>query len=65
MAWKFETFIFDWLIHTEKVAALLYPRELCFAPLKNATGPDSPDSVRAAIERREKDAQKPWYYSLQ
>lgn len=55
MAWKFETFIFDWLIHAEKVAALLYPRERCFAPLKNLNGVDSPETVREAIQNRERE----------
>lgn len=50
MAWKLETFIFDWLPYASKVAALLYPREECFAPLKNFSGPDSPDTVRAALQ---------------
>lgn len=51
--WKFETFIFDWLSHTSQVAALLYPREECFAPLKNLTGADSPETVRAALQQRD------------
>lgn len=54
MAWKFETFIFDWLFYTQKVAALLYPREQCFAPLKNLTGPDSAETVREALQRRDR-----------
>ncbi len=35
-AWKMETFIFDNL--SNKVNALLYPREECFSPLKDAEG---------------------------
>jgi UDP-N-acetylglucosamine/UDP-N-acetylgalactosamine diphosphorylase len=54
IAWKFETFIFDWLLYTQKVAALLYPREQCFAPLKNLTGLDSPDTVREALQQNDK-----------
>lgn len=53
-AWKFETFIFDWLLYAEKVAALLYPREECFAPLKNFEGADSPEKVKAALQKRDK-----------
>ncbi len=52
--WKFETFIFDWLPLAKKVFALLYPREECFAPLKNWEGADSPEKVRAALQRRDK-----------
>lgn len=53
-AWKFEAFIFDVLARTEKVAALLYPRDVCFAPLKNASGADSPQSVRDALQNYER-----------
>lgn len=55
IAWKFETFIFDWLVHTEKVAALLYPREQCFAPLKNSKDSDSPRTVQQSIQERERE----------
>lgn len=54
IAWKFETFIFDWLLHAKDVAALLYPREECFAPLKNLAGPDSPETVRRALQQRDR-----------
>ncbi len=54
IAWKFETFIFDWLSHTKKVAVLIYPREQCFAPLKNARGIDSPRTVREALQNADK-----------
>lgn len=54
IAWKFETFIFDWLTYTDKVAALLYPREECFAPLKNLTGLDSPNTVREALLKKDR-----------
>ena len=53
-AWKFETFIFDWRLHAKKVAALIYPREECFAPLKNLSGPDSPETVRRALQARDR-----------
>lgn len=55
IAWKFETFIFDCLIYTDKVAALLYPRAQCFAPLKNVAGPDSPATVRSALQQRDRE----------
>lgn len=54
MAWKFEHFIFDILSLTDKVQALLYPRERCFAPLKNLIGADSPSTVQAALQRRDR-----------
>ncbi len=53
-AWKFEYFIFDILAEAQKVQALLYPREQCFAPLKNLTGPDSPLTVQAALQERDR-----------
>src|SRR5262249_15958125 len=53
-AWKFETFIFDWLIHAQNVVALIYPREQCFAPLKNAKGGDSPETVREALQQADR-----------
>lgn len=53
-AWKFETFIFDWLLYAQNVAALIYPREECFAPLKQAKGDDSPESVRKALQEADK-----------
>ncbi len=49
-SWKFEEFIFDVLPYAKKVKALLFPREVCFAPLKNATGPDSLESVQKAMQ---------------
>jgi UDP-N-acetylglucosamine/UDP-N-acetylgalactosamine diphosphorylase len=51
MAWKFETFIFDILPLAIKVEALLYPREMCFSPLKNVYGDDSVATVQAAIQK--------------
>lgn len=53
-AWKFERFVFDWLLFAEKVSALIYPRDECFAPLKNSKGADSPSTVRAAIQKRDR-----------
>lgn len=46
---KFETFIFDSLPLAERYAVVETDRRLEFEPLKNATGPDSPDSVRCRM----------------
>ena len=48
--WKFEKFIFDVLPMSEQVKAIAYPRERCFAPLKNYQGPDSLASVQKAMQ---------------
>lgn len=45
-AWKFEWFIFDVLPFSDKVRVLNYPRGRSFAPVKNATGNDSPETVK-------------------
>lgn len=47
-ALKFERFIFDALPLADRWLAVETRREEEFAPLKNATGADSPDAVRAA-----------------
>lgn len=47
--WKFETFIFDLLDYAEKVKVLVYPREHTYAPLKNASGEKSIETVQAAL----------------
>lgn len=52
-AWKFEYFSFDAIPYASRVEALACPREECFAPLKNAKGADSPETVsRALFESR-------------
>ena len=53
-AWKFEAFIFDLLTQTDKIQALLYPREECFAPLKNGEGRDSPETVQSALQEHDR-----------
>lgn len=53
MAWKFEKFIFDILSESFKVKALLFPRDICFSPLKNLSGEDSLVDVQAAIQKRD------------
>lgn len=48
-ALKFEQFIFDALPHARRWLLMETPRSDEFAPLKNATGPDSPTSVQQAM----------------
>jgi UDP-N-acetylglucosamine/UDP-N-acetylgalactosamine diphosphorylase len=45
---KFERFIFDALPHAERWLAVETPRAEEFAPIKNATGSDSPETSRVA-----------------
>lgn len=52
--WKFERFIFDILSQTIHSHAILFPREDCFAPLKNKNGADSPETVRKALIERDR-----------
>ena len=47
-ALKFERFIFDALPHAERWLAVETQRAEEFAPIKNATGTDSPETARAA-----------------
>ncbi len=49
---KFETFIFDAIPEAQGFFAWLAAREEEFAPLKNAVGEDSPETVRDAIVER-------------
>lgn len=46
---KLELFIFDVFPFTERMAVLEVPRSEEFSPLKNATGPDSPETSRNDI----------------
>ncbi len=48
-AFKFEKFIFDALPLAERALALEFDRADEFAPVKNATGADSPDTARRAM----------------
>lgn len=48
---KFEAFIFDTLPMAERSLIVEADRTAEFEPLKNATGPDSPETVRAALTR--------------
>lgn len=47
--YKRETFIFDCLPHAQKVSALIYPREDIFAPIKESSGQDSPETARQRV----------------
>ncbi len=53
-AYKYERFIFDILPFAQKVAALMAPRETCFAPLKSAEGEGNPTNVAAALCKKDK-----------
>lgn len=48
---KFERFIFDIMAHAGRVTVMEVPREEEFSPLKNAVGPDSPNTVRRSLLR--------------
>jgi UDP-N-acetylglucosamine/UDP-N-acetylgalactosamine diphosphorylase len=48
-AWKHETFFFDAMRWASKGLAVEVERSLEFAPLKNATGDDSPETCRALL----------------
>jgi UDP-N-acetylglucosamine/UDP-N-acetylgalactosamine diphosphorylase len=48
-AWKHETFFFDAMRWASKGMVLEVERSLEFAPLKNATGDDSPETCRALL----------------
>lgn len=50
-ALKFERFIFDALPRADRWLAVETRREEEFCPLKNASGPDSPETVRAGLGR--------------
>lgn len=53
-AWKFEKFIFDLLPFATTVKALVYPRETCFAPLKNLEGKDSISEVQQILQANDR-----------
>ncbi|MCX8045026.1 MAG: UDPGP type 1 family protein [Desulfobacterota bacterium] len=48
---KFEMFIFDALGFAQRSCTLAVERDEEFAPVKNRTGPDSPETARAALMR--------------
>jgi UDP-N-acetylglucosamine/UDP-N-acetylgalactosamine diphosphorylase len=47
--WKCERFIFDLLDHVRTSAVLMCPREKIYAPLKNASGEKSVETVKQAL----------------
>ena len=49
---KFERFIFDALPVADACAFVEVQRETEFCPVKNAEGPDSPATVREALQRQ-------------
>ncbi len=51
-ALKGEAFIFDVLPYAKHIQVVHYPREICFAPLKNQTGNDSPETVIKALQEQ-------------
>lgn len=48
-AWKFETFVFDSIPLADRSCCMEVNREEEFAPVKNQTGIDSPETVRRAM----------------
>ncbi len=48
-AWKFETFVFDAMAMAAHGTILEVDRAAEFAPVKNASGPDSPDTARELL----------------
>lgn len=57
-AWKFEKFIFDALNYASGVRLLVYPREDCFAPLKDLKGENSLEAVQAALLNQDRKIYK-------
>ncbi|EPP34429.1 UTP--glucose-1-phosphate uridylyltransferase family protein [Chlamydia ibidis] len=53
-SWKFEEFIFDLFRYSQRCRTLVYPRQECFAPLKNLEGNYSLATVREALSARER-----------
>lgn len=53
--WKCERFIFDLLDYARSSAVLVYPREKIYAPLKNADGEKSIETVKQALISRDQD----------
>ena len=47
--WKFETFLFDAMPLASQGVVMEVDRALEFAPVKNASGADSPDTARALL----------------
>lgn len=54
--WKIESFIFDLFAYATSINTLVYPRSRCYAPLKNASGDASVETVRAALQESDRHA---------
>ncbi len=52
--WKLETYIFDLLDFAARTSTLIYPREEIYAPLKNASGDKSIDTVQSALSLQDR-----------
>lgn len=52
---KCETFQFDLLNFTSKSASILFPRQLTYAPIKNAIGEKSPTTAREALLKYDRE----------
>jgi UDP-N-acetylglucosamine/UDP-N-acetylgalactosamine diphosphorylase len=52
--WKVESFIFDLFAYATSINTLVYPRSRCYAPLKNASGDASVQTVRAALQESDR-----------
>jgi UDP-N-acetylglucosamine/UDP-N-acetylgalactosamine diphosphorylase len=50
--YKFEKFIFDVLPDAKRVVTLAFDRAEEFSPVKNATGPDSPETCRRDLQAK-------------
>ncbi len=48
--YKFEKFNFDLFAHSNSYAGIISDRKKCFSPLKNATGPNSFETVRKDLQ---------------
>lgn len=48
--WKFETFVFDAIPLAERTCCIEVDRAEEFSPVKNRTGPDSPETARRAMD---------------
>lgn len=51
--WKQERFIFDLLPFAQRCKVFTCDRSRCFAPLKSANGPGSPEQVREAMQHED------------
>lgn len=54
-AWKFERFIFDILKFAHSAQVVVYPRKDCFAPVKNKTGNNSPETAKRVLSFRDRE----------